>query len=70
VSAALIPKDPSFPDTFDSTLVALFLQNSKFKYLKPEVVQLYKKHNYEFLWYDSNGMNEFLLYYTVIRSII
>ncbi|SEA12455.1 Murein L,D-transpeptidase YcbB/YkuD [Flavobacterium gillisiae] len=59
-------KIPSFPPIpFDSTLVAPFFDKyPKFKYLKPEVIQLYRKHNYEFLWYDSNGINEFasLLY--------
>jgi hypothetical protein len=58
-------KIPSFPlIPFDSTLIApFFAKYPKLKYLKPEVVQLYKKHNYEFPWYD-NGMNEFaaLLY--------
>jgi hypothetical protein len=58
-------KIPSFPlIPFDSTLIApFFCKISKLKYLKPEVVQLYKKHNYEFR-YDSDGMNEFaaLLY--------
>jgi murein L,D-transpeptidase YcbB/YkuD len=67
LSAALnYQKIPSFPPIpFDSTLVApFFAKYPKFKYLKPEVVQLYRKHNYEFLWYDSKGMNEFagLLY--------
>jgi hypothetical protein len=31
---------------FDSTLIAPFAKYPKLKYLKPEVVQLYKKHNY------------------------
>jgi murein L,D-transpeptidase YcbB/YkuD len=67
VSAALnYQKIPSFPPIpFDSTLVApFFAKYPKFKYLKPELVQLYKKHDYQFLWHDSNGMNEFaaLLY--------
>jgi murein L,D-transpeptidase YcbB/YkuD len=59
-------KIPSFPPIpFDSTLVApFFAKYPKLKYLKSEVIQLYRKHNYEFLWYDSNGINEFaaLLY--------
>jgi hypothetical protein len=40
-----------------------FCKISKIKIPQTEVVQLYKKHNYQFLWYDS-GMNEFaaLLY--------
>ncbi|MEZ7505751.1 murein L,D-transpeptidase [Flavobacterium sp. Arc2] len=59
-------KIPSFPPIpFDSTLVvSFFAKYPKFKYLKPEVIQLYRKHNYQFLWNDGNGMNEFaaLLY--------
>lgn len=66
-SAALhYQKIPSFPPVpFDSTLVApFFAKYPKFKYLKQEVIQLYRKHNYEFLWHNSNGRNEFasLLY--------
>jgi hypothetical protein len=58
-------KIPSFPlIPFDSTLIApFFAKYPKLKYLKPEVVQLYKNTITSF-WYDSNGMNEFaaLLY--------
>ena len=73
VSTALnYQKIPSFPPIpFDSTLVApFFAKYPKFKYLKPEVVQLYRKHNYEFLWYDSNGMNEFAaLLYSKVNNL-
>jgi hypothetical protein len=31
-----------------TVLLAPFAKYPKFKYLKPEVVQLYRKHNYEF----------------------
>jgi hypothetical protein len=58
-------KIPSFPlIPFDSTLIApFFCKISKLKYLKPKLSNS-TRHNYEFLWYDSSGMNEFaaLLY--------
>jgi murein L,D-transpeptidase YcbB/YkuD len=57
---------PSFPAlAFDSTLIAPFFKKySKLKYLKPELLAIYKKHEYKYLWYDRNGRNEFadLLY--------
>jgi murein L,D-transpeptidase YcbB/YkuD len=57
---------PSFPPMpFDSTLIAPFFKKyPKLNYLKPEVLALYQKHEYHYLWYDSNGRNEFanLLY--------
>jgi murein L,D-transpeptidase YcbB/YkuD len=57
---------PSFPSVpFDSTLIAPFFKKyPKLNYLKAEVVALYQKHEYNYLWYDSNGRNEFsnLLY--------
>ncbi|CAM2828574.1 L,D-transpeptidase family protein [Flavobacterium frigoris] len=65
-------KIPSFPPIpFDSTLVApFFAKYPKFKYLKPEVVQLYRKHNYEFLWHDGSGMNEFAaLLYSKVNNL-
>jgi murein L,D-transpeptidase YcbB/YkuD len=59
-------KIPSFPPVpFDSTLIAPFFKKyPKFKSLKPQVIQLYRKHDYQFLWYDSRGRKEFanLLY--------
>lgn len=65
-------KIPSFPPTpFDSTLVApFFAKYPKFKSFKAEVIQLYRKHNYQFLWYDNKGMNEFagLLYDKINNS--
>jgi murein L,D-transpeptidase YcbB/YkuD len=72
-SAALrYQKIPSFPPVpFDSTLVApFFAKYPKFKYLKQEVIQLYRKHNYEFLWHNSNGRNEFAsLLYNKVNSL-
>ena len=57
---------PSFtPVPFDSTLIAPFFSKyPKLKYLEPEVVKLYRKHDYQYLWFDGKGMNEFanLLY--------
>jgi murein L,D-transpeptidase YcbB/YkuD len=53
------------PQTFDSTLIApFFVKFPKFNYLKREVIQLYKKRQYQHLWYDRKGLNEFakLLY--------
>jgi murein L,D-transpeptidase YcbB/YkuD len=57
---------PSFPAlAFDSTLVAPFFKKyPKLKYLRSEVLALYRKHEYKYLWYGNNGRNEFayLLY--------
>ncbi|WP_245709571.1 L,D-transpeptidase family protein [Flavobacterium degerlachei] len=57
---------PSFPPLpFDSLQIDPFFKKyPRLKYLKPEVEALYQKHGYHFLWYDSNGRNEFadLLY--------
>jgi hypothetical protein len=53
-------KIPSFPlIPFDSTLIApFFCKISKLKYLKPEVVQLYKTQlRVSLVW--QRGMNEF-----------
>ncbi len=62
---------PFLNEPFDSTLVApFFAKYPKLKYLKPEVVKLYRKHNYQFLWYDRNGMNEFAdLLYSKINNL-
>jgi murein L,D-transpeptidase YcbB/YkuD len=65
-------KIPSFPSiSFDNTLVTpFFAKYPKFKYLIPEVIQLYRKHNYQFLWYDNKGMNEFAsLLYNKINTL-
>ncbi|MFE3871245.1 murein L,D-transpeptidase [Flavobacterium sp. ZS1P70] len=62
---------PFLNEPFDSTLVTPFFSKyPKLKYLKPEVVKLYRKHNYQFLWYDRNGMNEFAdLLYSKINNL-
>jgi len=54
-------KIPSFPPMpFDSTLIVPFFKKyPKLNYLKSEVLSLYQKHGYHYLWYDSNGRNEF-----------
>jgi murein L,D-transpeptidase YcbB/YkuD len=63
--------NPVLNAQFDSTLIAPFFSKyPKLKYLKPEVVKLYRKHNYQFLWYDRNGMNEFAdLLYSKINNL-
>jgi len=59
-------KIPIFlPAPFDSTLISSFFKKyPKFNSYKPELIQLYRKHDYHYLWYDSRGINEFagLLY--------
>ncbi|UQD55797.1 murein L,D-transpeptidase [Flavobacterium sp. K5-23] len=52
---------PAFPPaTFDSELIAPFFKKyPKFNSFKPEVIKLYKKNEYQYLWYDSRGINEF-----------
>ncbi|WP_369765812.1 murein L,D-transpeptidase [Flavobacterium sp. WC2429] len=58
-----IPSIPPVP--FDSTLINPFFKKyPKFNSFKTEVVKLYRKHEYNYLWYDSRGINEFasLLY--------
>lgn len=51
---------PIQPIPFDSTLIVPFFSKyPKLKYLKPEVVKLYRKHNYQYLWFDYKGRNEF-----------
>ncbi|AWG20521.1 L,D-transpeptidase [Flavobacterium faecale] len=46
--------------SFDSTLVATFFQKHPLldKY-QDEVRSLYRKHHYNYVWYDKNGVNEF-----------
>ncbi|WP_367756674.1 murein L,D-transpeptidase [Flavobacterium sp. WC2430] len=63
---------PAFPLTpFDSTLIAPFFKKySKFNFLKPEVMELYSKHQFHYLWYDSKGINEFAdLLYNKINNL-
>ena len=65
-------KVPRFhPMPFDSTLIAPFFKKyAKFSFLKPEVVQLYRKHQYQYIWHDSTGINEFAdLLYNKINNL-
>lgn len=64
-----IPSFASVP--FDSTLIAPFFKKyPKFSSFKPEVMQLYSKHQYLYLWYDSKGINEFAhLLYNKINNL-
>ena len=56
---------------FDSTLIAPFFKKyAKFSFLKPEVLQLYRKHQYQYIWHDSTGINEFAdLLYNKINNL-
>ena len=59
------PIVPNIGTPFDSTSVpAFFLKYPKFKPQKTEVLNLYRKHKFQYLWYDGKGINEFadLLY--------
>ncbi len=59
------PKEIIYETDFDSTLIDSFFDKHPniIKY-KPEVIQLYQKHQHNFIWYDQKGINEFgfLLY--------
>lgn len=44
----------------DSTQIeAFFSKHPDFKEFKPEVKELYKKHNYHYIWHDKSGLIEF-----------
>ncbi len=44
---------------FDSTLIAPFFeQHPKLKKFQNDVLALYQKQHYHFLWFDENGINE------------
>jgi len=46
--------------TFDSTLVKTFFkEHPKLEKYHADVEQLYRKHKYNYVWYDQNGINEF-----------
>ena len=50
---------------FDSTQVEFFFdKHPKLKKYQPEVESLYRKHQFHYVWFDKNGINEFgnLLY--------
>jgi len=45
---------------FDSTLVkTFFAEHPKLKKQQPEVEKLYRKHQYHYVWFDRDGINEF-----------
>ena len=45
---------------FDSTAVAPFFEKyTDFKKFEPQVKELYKKHNYHYIWHDNKGIIEF-----------
>lgn len=45
---------------FDSTLVSSFFeQHPLLQKYQPDVNKLYRQHEFHYLWYDKNGINEF-----------
>lgn len=45
---------------FDSTKIAgFFTKYPEFKEFQPEIKELYKKHDYHYIWYDHDGLIEF-----------
>jgi len=45
---------------FDSTKIAgFFSKYPDFKEFQPEINELYKKHDYHYIWYDRDGLIEF-----------
>lgn len=63
--ALTTPTIEEFKTTFDSTLVDSFFETHPLlqKY-QADVKKLYQKHQYHYVWFDKNGINEFanLLY--------
>lgn len=48
------------PVPLDSTRIdAFFAEHKDFKEFQPEVEELYKKHNYHYIWHDKKGLIEF-----------
>lgn len=57
--AAVRNKEVSFPLSFDSTLVATFYAKyPKLILYKKQVVSMYQKNSYNFIWYDKKGRKE------------
>ncbi|WP_158728600.1 MULTISPECIES: murein L,D-transpeptidase [unclassified Flavobacterium] len=51
---------PVFEATFDSTQIqTFFTQHPALQQYQTEVTQLYRKHQFKYIWYDKNGINEF-----------
>ncbi|WP_278034250.1 hypothetical protein [Flavobacterium nitratireducens] len=57
--------------TFDSTAINTFFKNySLLKKYEKDVKKLYQKHQYHYVWYDDNNINEFAyLLYDKINNI-
>ena len=61
LKAAVIPDDYAYSVLlpFDSTLVkTFFVTNPELKKYQSDVNALYRKHQYNFIWYDKNRINE------------
>ncbi|WP_035668636.1 murein L,D-transpeptidase [Flavobacterium sp. 83] len=56
---------------FDSTQIGTFFEKySKLEKYKPEVESLYRKHQFHYVWFDKNGINEFgNLFYNKINNL-
>lgn len=56
---AMLPKKKKYTVSFDSTLVSTFYAKyPKLILYKKQVVSLYQKNNYDFIWYDKKGRKE------------
>jgi len=54
-----IPED-DISTPFDSSMVkTFFTEHPKLKDYQNDVEQLYRKHQFHYVWYDKNGINEF-----------
>lgn len=59
------PSDSNATVTFDSTQVKTFFEKyPKLKIYQADVMKLYRKEQFHYIWYDKDGLNEFagLLY--------
>lgn len=56
--------------TFDSTQVSTFFEkHPKLKMYQADVLKLYRKHQFHYIWYDKDGLNEFAgVLYTKINN--
>ena len=58
-SAMLTKKASSYAVSFDSTLVSgFYAKYPKLMLYKKQVISLYQKNNYDFIWYDKKGRKE------------
>lgn len=66
-----VVKQNVFEIAFDSSLVeSFFTKYPKLKDYQTDVVTLYRKHQYHYVWYDKNGINEFAnLLYNKINNL-